>query len=172
MFGVGSLSAILSMLANKTQHEYYGNVRDRKNDLEDRLKLGELRLATTVGMGAVRTRLARVTTLQQFILLALLAADLIGAGAGVSRASRSGPTARVELAARVVLQSVKSPPSAPIVFSRRGHIDASATPRPDEAVLLRLDPGRYEVFALTGQVCWRTVLVTKTPLQDLAIHCP
>ena len=41
IFVVGGASAIMSMHATATQHDYYQNVRDRKTELEKRLGLDE-----------------------------------------------------------------------------------------------------------------------------------
>jgi cytochrome c-type biogenesis protein CcmE len=59
VLAVGAVIALLAILASKTQHDYYKNVRDLKEELEQRLGLGGLVLRTTRGMGGARARIAR-----------------------------------------------------------------------------------------------------------------
>jgi hypothetical protein len=160
------------MLANKTQHGYYRNVRDQKRNLENRLGLGDLALATTPGMGGARERLGRVTTFQNLILGALLVADLTGFAFAVRKHVGPEPAPKVEVAARVVVGDHRQLRSVRVVFSRDGRIAAAASPRPGEVVILRLSPGRYQVGALAGRLCTSTRAVTTAPLQSLAIRCP
>jgi hypothetical protein len=171
VFLAGAASALISILANQTQHDYYKNVRDLKRDIENRLELGDLAVATTLGMGGMRGRIARVTTFQNLILGALLAADLAGVGVSVGQAMQATPDPKIALVARVVGHH-DPPRSVPLVLSRRGRIAVTATLNPTETVTLRLRPGRYQVAVFAaGRLCKSTVSVTTTPLQSLAIRC-
>jgi hypothetical protein len=172
VFAVGSAAALVSILASTVQHSYYQNVRDRKQDLEKLLGLGPLALQTTAGMGGVRGRLARVTTFQRSILAALLVADVAGLVVAINQATRSAPAPKVALVTRVATGEREWRRPVPLVLSRDGHIEARATPRPSEMVVLRLRPGRYRVSALAGRLCTSTVSVTGSPLQSLVIRCP
>jgi hypothetical protein len=172
VFGLGVVSTVAAILANRTQHGYYRNVRDAKRTLEDRLGLGDLALATTPGMGGRHWRLARVATFQTLILSALLAADLVGLVAGVREAVKSPAAPTIELAMRVVVKRGASIRSFPLVLVRAGKIEAGATPRPGELVLLRVRPGRYTLSALTPSPCSAAAVVTKAPLQSLVVRCP
>jgi hypothetical protein len=172
VFLVGALSAIASILANATQHGYYKNTRDQKRELENRLGLGDLAIATTRRMGGVRARLATVTTFQKFILVALMAADLTGFVAAIGHASRSAPATKVEVVAQVLVGQRHKPKNVPVVLSQKGRIMATASPGPAEMVALRVEPGRYQVAALAGKVCASTKTITAEPLQRLVIRCP
>jgi hypothetical protein len=171
VFLVGGASALVSIFASTVQHDYYKNVRDRKKELEDRLRLGGLALRTTTGMGGVRARIARVTTFQKAILVALIVADATGFVAAVGHATRSSPAPKVELVARVAVGHRHWPHTVPLVLSQSGRIEATATPRPGEMITLRLRSGRYEVSALASRLCTSTVSVTGSPLQSLVIRC-
>jgi hypothetical protein len=171
VFLVGAASAVVSILANQTQHSYYKNARDRKRYLENRLGLDDLALTTTPGMGGARERLASVTRFQNFILGALLAADLTGLGVAVERAFSSKPDPRVQVAAQVQAKSRHASRKVPLVVTRKGRIEASAMPRPRELVMLRLRPGRYQVSVFAGKLCTSRASITSAPLQRLVIRC-
>jgi hypothetical protein len=169
---VGAITAVLAILASKTQHDYYKNIRDLKEDLEQRLQLGSLGFRTTRGMGGARWRIARITTFQQFILALLLIADLTVLGAAIAHAAPSDPVAKV----MVVLQvsaDVRPPSRAvPVVLSQAGKIVASASALPEGIVTLRVAPGQYLVSAFAQGVCRRNATVSPAPLQRLRVRCP
>lgn len=56
VFLVGALLAVLSILANRTQHGYYRAAREVKGRLEGELRLGDRALTTTPGMGSPLNR--------------------------------------------------------------------------------------------------------------------
>jgi hypothetical protein len=172
VFAVGVSSASVSILANRTQHDYYKNARDLKRDLEGRLGLGDLAIATTAGMGGLRGRIARVTTLQMLVLSALLVADLTGLGAAIEHSCRSAPPSKVEVAVRVLVRHRTVARRVPLVLSRDGRIQATATLRPGEMAILRLRPGGYKVATLAGRLCASRASITDAPLQSIVIRCP
>ena len=174
VFVVGAASAVLAMLASTTQRSYYQSTRDRKRDLEERLGLGELAIAPTPGMGAVRRRLARVTTLQTFMLVALLVADLAGLGTSIVDALPSRESPRVIVAIRVEgLLAAHSVGKVPVVTSTSGgYVAATSTTQPNGTTLLRLQPGRYQLSTWETGLCTRPLRVTDAPLQGITIRCP
>jgi hypothetical protein len=174
VFVVGAASAVLAILASTTQRSYYQNTRDRKRDLEEQLGLGDLAIAPTPGMGAVRRRLARVTTFQTFMLVALLVADLAGLGTSIVDALPSRASPRVVVAIRVqVLLAAHSVGTVPVVTSTSGgNVAATSTTQPNGTTLLRLQPGRYQVSTWVTGLCTRTLRVTEAPLQGITIRCP
>lgn len=169
VFLVGIASAIMSMLANKTQHDYYKNVRDRKNELERRLQLGDIALATTRGMGGIRKRIARITTLQQFILMALLVADLVGIGVSGAEALESSAAPKVAVAVSV---ATRSRTAVPVVLSRGGRAVATLTLTSGETVMVMVRPGTYQAAVVARQLCKRRVTLSSAPLQLLHVNCP
>jgi hypothetical protein len=171
-FVVGAISAALCVLANHTQHGYYRNTRDRKNELEERLELGSFKLATTQGMGGIRARFGRVTTFQQLILVVLLAGDITGLVVSISHAARTASPPNVAVAARVVIEHGNKSLTIPLVFSRASHISATTLVHPGEEVLLRLPPGRYQASTINTRLCSTSVMVTNAPLQSTVIRCP
>jgi hypothetical protein len=173
VFVVGAASAGLAMLASTTQRSYYQNTRDRKRDLEERLGLGDLAIAPTPGMGAVRRRLARVTTLQTFMLAALLVADLAGLGTGIVDALPSRGSPRVIVAIRVEVRLAGHSFTVPVVTSTSGgSVAATSTTQSNGTTLLRLQPGRYQLSTWATGLCTRTLRVTDAPLQGITIRCP
>jgi hypothetical protein len=171
VFLVGAVTAFASILATTTQHNYYKNVRDQKTRLESSLGLGTAALATTTGMGAVRSRIAKVTTIQKLILVTLIVADLTGAYVAIGRALRGTPAARVEVVAIVTVTHTKQSRSIPVVFSRHGRIEAAARTHQGGMVVVQLRPGRYQVAALTSAVCKSTAEVTHESLQRVTLSC-
>jgi hypothetical protein len=173
IFSVGAISTVLAMLATATQRSYYENTRDRKRQLETRLGLGEHAIAPTPGMGAIRGRIARVTTFQAFMLAALLAADLAGLGTSIAKAFPSGRASAVVVAVHVELAHPRrSARSIPIVASEAGKVTTTGSVQDDRTAMLRLMPGRYRIAAWTGQLCQRTANVSSAPLQGVRLRCP
>jgi hypothetical protein len=172
VFAVGAVSTVLAMLASATQKSYYQNTRDRKQRLEERLGLGEHAITTTPGMGGLRVRLARVTTFQTFILLALLAADLAGLATSIAKAFPSGGTPTVVAAVHIELvRPARTAKSIPVVASEAGTVKATSSVDAGGTTVLRLRPGRYQITAWTGRLCGRTVDVTAAPLQGVQLRC-
>jgi hypothetical protein len=169
VFGVGAASGWISIMASDVQKGYYANARDKKKALEKKLDLGEWSLATTVGQGGARARLARVTTFQKTILMALIAADLTGLGVSVARALRSDVD-HVRLAVRVAVRSAH-PRAVPVVFSRNGEVVAAIVSAPGATTLVNLRPGDYDISALAPAPCNSTATITRVPLQNVLLRC-
>jgi hypothetical protein len=172
VFLVGAASAVFAMLASSTQKSYYANTRDRKRELEEKLGLGALAIAPTPGMGGVRGRLARVTTFQTFILIALLLADLAGLGISITKSLPSSTQARVVVAVGILVPPGHRPTTVPLVASERGRVVQAGTMRLDSTTLLKLPPGRYELSTWMDRLCVRAVQITPAPLQSATIRCP
>jgi hypothetical protein len=171
VFAGGALSCILAILAGNTQKTYYENTRDRKNQLEQELGLGNYAIAPTPGMGGIRGRLARVTTFQTFMLGALLAADLAGLGTAISKAFPTNKPPRVVVAVRVKTRRSSVSATVPVVASQGNRVRASAMAHPGELLALELRPGTYRLAAWTRNQCQRMVTVTSTPLQGVELRC-
>ena len=171
VFIVGAVTAFLSILASKTQHDYYKNIRDLKERIELRLRLGDLVLRTTPGMGGVRGRIAKLTTFQQFILALLLVADVTGLGAAIGHAEQSDPIPRVMVVMQVAAAHRPGPHIVPVVLSREGLIAASVAARPGAVVTVRVEPGSYRVSAFATRTCRRSATVTAAPLQRILVRC-
>jgi len=172
VFLVGTASAVFAMLASTTQKSYYANTRDRKRELEEKLALGDLAIAPTPGMGSVRGRLARVTTFQTFILIAILLADLAGLGTCIAKALPHTTQLRVAVAVHVFVQRDHRPTMVPLVASQDGHIVQAGTTPLRSTTLLKLPPGRYEFSSWMDRLCVQTVQITSAPLQNATIRCP
>lgn len=171
VFFGGAVSCVLAILASKTQKTYYENTRDRKREIEQKLRLDAYAIAPTPGMGGIRGRLARVTTFQTFMLVALLLADLAGLGTAIARADPAGKPAMVVLAVRVEASRSARSVRIPVVASQGTSIRASGAAPPSETIVLELRPGTYRVAAWVGRRCVRTVDVTSTPLQGVELRC-
>ena len=79
LYLAGVVCALLSLAAVRVQHGYYRTARDHKARIEERLRLGDLRLGTTPGMGSAITRLGKVTTFNGTLLGILAVMDRVGA---------------------------------------------------------------------------------------------
>ena len=86
LFLIGALLALLSILANESQHSYYRSARTLKQELETELNLKEVALATTPGMGSRFGRIGRVRTFLKIMLIAIALVDLAGAAFAVDAA--------------------------------------------------------------------------------------
>jgi len=170
VFALGAVSALISILASTTQHDYYRNVRDRKAELEKRLGLGDLAIKTTQGMGGLRERLASVTTFQKLILGALLCADLAGSAAALDDAWRPPPP-KAAVVARLDVTAANDSRTVQLVFAQDGQLVASASGTRTRNAILRLEPGTYNVSVLGRRLCVRSVTVTDAPLQSLTVRC-
>jgi hypothetical protein len=172
VFLVGAASAVFAMLASRTQKGYYANTRDRKRALEEKLGLGDLAIAPTPGMGGMRGRLARVTTFQAFILIAILLADLAGLGTCIAKALPSTTQPRVAVAVHVFVPRGHRPTMVPLVASQGSHVLQAGTMLLDSTTLLKLPPGRYEFSSWMDRLCVQAVKITTAPLQSATIRCP
>jgi hypothetical protein len=172
VFLVGAASAVLAMLASGTQRGYYANTRDRKRELEEKLGLGDLAIAPTPGMGGGRGRLARVTTFQTFILLAILLADLAGLGTCIAKALPNTTQPQVAVAIHVFAPRDHRPATVPLVTSKDGQVVQASAMLVDSTTLLKLLPGRYEFSSWTNRLCVQAVQITSAPLQSATIRCP
>lgn len=86
VFGLGALLAVLSMLANDTQHRYYRRARDRMQHAGELAGMASVSISTTPGMAGVGSRgresppklgrLGRVQTFLRIMLVALAVIDL------------------------------------------------------------------------------------------------
>jgi hypothetical protein len=79
LFFVGLICCLLSLAASRVQREYYVSARKHKGLLESKLRLGELSITRTVGMGSTMRRLGRVTTFLNVMLSVVAVIDLVGA---------------------------------------------------------------------------------------------
>jgi hypothetical protein len=164
---------MLALFASTTQKSYYQNTRDRKRDLEKLLGLGDLAIAPTPGMGGVRGRIARVTTFQNFMLAALLAADLAGLGASIADAIPTPPSRQVAIALRVHFErSRRGAASFPLIVTQGKAVVSSLTARPGTLALVRLRSGSYQVFVLGRTTCTRPLVVGSEPVESASITCP
>lgn len=165
----------MSFLANDVQHRYYQSARDRKRELEKKLELGEVALATTPGMGSGIERLGRVGTFLKVMLIAIAAADLVGAGFAVADAfddlGSPGPQS-------IVLIHVKPPAQGrarevALVISRNGQPIRSRALGPQRQILrLALDPGDYLASAIsTTFSCTTPIRVRDEPVQLFKLRC-
>ena len=82
VFLAGVFAAAVAIVATRTQHDYYRRTRDKKQRLEEDLRLGTYALTTTPGMrGEARAGVARifhVTSLYTGLLGALAAVNAAG----------------------------------------------------------------------------------------------
>jgi len=173
LFLVGVLLAGLSFLANDVQHRYYRSARKRKRELEERLDLEDLALVTTPGMGSGIERLGRVGTFLKIMLIAIAAADLLGAGFAIA-AEIEGATTRPP-AALIRLEPSRGESSAEgvVMVSQDGKpIDSQRLGSQRRMAAFSLDPGLYLVSALGSRLsCKAEVRVTEKPLQMLPVPC-
>lgn len=72
------MCCILALAASKVQKAYYDSIRDHKARLETALNMSTFRIRTTPGMGGVVSRLGRVTTFLNVILIILALMNLAG----------------------------------------------------------------------------------------------
>lgn len=172
LFGVGALLAFLSFLANDVQHGYYRSARDQKKDLEDRLELGDLALATTTGQGSGFARLGRVGTFLKIMLVAIAAADLVGVGLAIEDAlgSSADGTAR-EAIVGIAVAETKGDSWSAIVVSRNGEPVRTKALTREGASLVALGPGRYLVSAIGTSICERGIQVGRGPAQVVLLRC-
>jgi hypothetical protein len=171
VFGVGALSAVLAMLAAATQKGYYQTTRDRKRELENRLGLGDLAIAPTPGMGSLRGRIARITTFQAFMLVALLLADLTGLVTSVIEAFPSRAATPVALAVQMTVARADRRRAIPLVVSDGHRVVLERLTRDGQISLLSLRPGTYRLTGGIGSQCVRDVGVTSAPLQVITLSC-
>jgi hypothetical protein len=82
----GAICCGLALVATRVQQGYYQAARDHKADIESKLELGPLSLATTPGMGSPFRRLGKVTTFISVMLSLLAAIDLAGSIASLTKA--------------------------------------------------------------------------------------
>ena len=172
VFVVGVVSAIVAWLASTTQHNYYKNVRDLKTRIEQRIGLGDLAIATTTGMGGTRWRLARITTFQKLILLALVTADIAGLATAITQAADPGAPAKAEVLVQVMPKRHQLSLEVPIVFSSGERVAASVGARPGNLMRVQLAAGVYQLLTFGRTLCTRRVTVTTAPLQRLVVRCP
>ncbi|HEX8689800.1 MAG TPA: hypothetical protein VF729_06115 [Solirubrobacterales bacterium] len=174
VFGLGALLAVLSLLANNSQHGYYQAARQLKEDLESELELGEHALRTTPGMGSKVQRLGRVRTFLGTMLVAIAFVDLTGAGLAVFRAidtdDVNDPSSMVVI--RATGPGFQHEPGLTLVVSRDGEVIATRAANTGRGIgPFELDPGRYRVSALGRAVCTEGIEVSEAPLQLATVRC-
>lgn len=174
VFFTGVVICVLALFATSTQHGYYKAARDVKARLEERLEMGDAALTTTPGMGSpVRRLLGRVTTLQRVMLVALLAANVVGALFAVEVFDDAGGPVRstaVEVVGRISPAVNPGRDRLRVVVSKDGKAVAKASGS-DGEFALRLPPGDYRVWTLLDRICVDPVRVTEQPLQVLTMRC-
>lgn len=170
VFLVGAASGSVSIAATEVQHGYYRNARDLKRELEYKLGLGQRSIATTKGQGGARRRIARIQSIQKFMLGALIVANLTGLGVSIARAVRPSEAPKVEVAIRVVGEYTTQ--AVLTVVSRNGRIVASTTAQPGTVAAVEVRPNTYSVSVLIGaKVCTVQQKITTNPLQSVVIPC-
>ncbi len=171
LFLIGALLALLSILANETQHGYYTAARDRKTELERTLGLGDIALTTTPGMGSAVKRLGRVGTFLKTMLIAIAVIDLAGA-AVLLRDEFSTDTQAVALSVRVGTKVSYAFSPTTIGISEHGRLlatrglDAQHSAKP-----ILLEPGVYQLWANAPTACRRNLEITRAPFQAVALTC-
>jgi len=79
VFALGVIAGPMSILALRTQHEYYRAARSRMRRLEDALGLAaDQRVDTTATMAGRRHPRASVTAVTELLIAAIIAADIAG----------------------------------------------------------------------------------------------
>jgi hypothetical protein len=78
LFVFGAASAIMAILASRTQQRYYQQARDLVRRAAERLGLAKFAVQTTPGLGSTLDRFGKVTTYNYGLLSVLAAADIIG----------------------------------------------------------------------------------------------
>lgn len=173
VFGIGASLALLSILANQTQHGYYRAARTIKARLEDDLELGVHALAITPRMGSPIKRLGRVFSFLRVMLIGLAMVDLVGVAISTQDAlTREIRAVRVAVRPHFMGSVAGGATNVNVVVSRRGRVVASQTLRGSRpGPPLRLQPGSYDVSVLRRELCHEVVRVSKAPLQLLRIAC-
>lgn len=173
MFLIGVLLAVLSVLANEAQHSYYRSARALKLELEQRMQLGDLALATTPGMGSSFGRLGRVRTFLKIMLIAIALVDL--GGAAFAAADAVGGSEPDPESARTLVLEVERPQSgswSALAVSQNGEPAVSRRLKSvSPTVLLQLPPGEYLVSLAGRTLCEKRVEVSRRPLQRVALGC-
>jgi hypothetical protein len=78
LYFAGFICCVLSLAASTVQKRYYESIRDHKANLEAALKMDTYSIRTTPGMGGVLSRLGRVTTLLNVVLVVLGMMNIVG----------------------------------------------------------------------------------------------
>ena len=172
LFLIGALLAILSVFANEAQHGYYRAARDLKSDLEARLELDSLALATTPGMGSRYVRLGRVGTFLKIMLIAIALVDVGGAVFAVDDVVTAGDERVLARTVLLHLESARHGKGSALVVSQEGEaIDARHLPARGGSVLLELPPGKYLISVGQRSLCQQKIEVGSAPLQLLSLPC-
>lgn len=168
LYGAAAIVAFLALFANATQTSYYRAARDKKQQLEEKLSIGDLALATTPAMGSRRKRFGRVRTFQYTMLAVLLAISLVGA----IEAILVNPTPeRVDTMLTVVTDASGPLPIA-VAPEGEADVEARARARAGVSVRLTLEPGDYRVAVLVEEeVCEDRLEVTEKPMNVAQIEC-
>jgi hypothetical protein len=171
LFLIGALLALLSILANETQHGYYTAARDRKAELEGTLGLGDVALATTPGMGSAVKRLGKVGTFLKTMLIAIAVIDLAG-GAVLLREEFSADAQDVALVVRVGTKVRDAFSPTTVGISEHGRLLATRTLEArHSAKPILLEPGVYQLWANGPTACSRHLEITRAPFQAVTLVC-
>lgn len=173
LFLIGVLLAVLSVLANEAQHTYYRAARAVKLELESRMQLDDLALATTPGMGSGFRRVGRVRTFLKIMLIAIALVDLGGAAFAIGDAaatSESNPEPTRTVLVHLQLDN-KRAWSALVVSRDEEPVGTRRLKTVSAPVLLDLRPGEYLLSLGGNSLCQRRIEVDNRPLQLLAIRC-
>lgn len=174
VFGLGALLAVLSVFANNTQAGYYHAVRDLKKDIEGDLDLADLAIATTPGMGSRISRLGKVGTFLKTMLIAIACVDLTGVGIAVDDAVDTGSEkSAAQIVIRARSQASERGEPTTVVVSRDRKVVATRSGTAGQLLQpIRLEPGRYRVWAVGAERCSRAISVSSAALQLAEISCP
>jgi hypothetical protein len=174
LFLIGTLLAVLSVMANEAQHSYYKATRALKKEMEKEMALEKLAIATTPGMGSSLKRIGRVRTFLKIMLIAIALVDLGGAGFAAADLFDEGDAAP-EPARTVLVQVISTDRHTTwlgLVVSRNGAAVESRRLKPHlKRMLLELRPGRYLLSVGGSGLCQRKIEVDRRPLQLLTLRC-
>jgi hypothetical protein len=128
VFLVGVVVAVLSILGTHTQHGYYRDTRNAKNQLAHKLGIADVVLFKTKPSGSRYRRFGSVTAFNYIILSLLCMVDLTGALSGFGIIPRPA-----EKPATKPAMAEASPPAPPLTTSHSSSAPASrqspASPR-------------------------------------------
>lgn len=106
LFGFGSACCFLCLAASRSQQEYYRAARNHVSEIEERLGIGSLRLATTPRMAGIARRFGKVKTFNQILLTLIGVVDFLGMlviGMSTITVPSSSPDHHYELVAASLL---------------------------------------------------------------------
>ena len=172
LFAIGALLALLSILANGAQHNYYRAARDLKQRLEQRMALDDLSIVTTPGMGSPLEQVGRVRTFLKIMLIAIALADVVGAAYAIDDARHD----TAEESPRAVVVDLKAGDALGagrvLAVSQDGDLmEVRRLKHLSERLLLKVPPGTYLLSLGGSAICRRIIEVGQAPLQVLSMNC-